>query len=321
MVLTAAKTHRQHKTKRRVQKRPHKFTDDWYIQAMKKTLLKKRSHHKGFTLLEVLLAMGIFAIGFVFIAAIFPVAALLQKEAADIVNTQQVVRNTKAIIAAITVSSSNINSIPNAATDQTVHKVPPTWLDGSPTIYWSPNVRSSPTSITDHTLRKFYWVPLVRDTNPVPGVSAGDVHIYVFVLQRRNNVVYPATSSYFTYSDIANPSDSSTIPKVFATEVTAISSNTIQFNSNDFNGDDLFYDSPLQLDIGDKFLDNNGTIYTVSDYNMFQNTITVDGILLPYPNPISVIWFASPGEDGFVNPSGKTSPTMDILLIPDAVQP
>jgi hypothetical protein len=54
---------------------------------------------------------------------------------------------------------------------------------------------------------------------------------------------------------------------------------------------------------------------------MSNNTITVDGILLPTPNTISQIWFASPGEDGSGNPSGKNSPTMDILILTDVVQP
>ena len=58
---------------------------------------------RGFTLLEVLMAMGVFAIGFVFIAAIFPVAALLQKEAVDTINGQQASRNTQAVLQSIPV--------------------------------------------------------------------------------------------------------------------------------------------------------------------------------------------------------------------------
>jgi prepilin-type N-terminal cleavage/methylation domain-containing protein len=292
---------------------------------MKHNIPTIRSRNEGFTLLEVLMAMGVFAIGFVFIAAIFPVAALLQKEAVDTVNAQQVGRNTKAIMGAMTVTTGDIiSSNMTSATydvqkDQTVHAFNSTWLDSQ----WPINVRSSPTTIANPDDRKFFWVPLVRDTNSATGITNNEVYFYVFVLLKHNSVtyLYPPSSSVLSVNDCANSYDSTSIPKVFAVGVSAISTNTLKFTNTYFNGNPSTYDSPTQLDIGDKFLDNNGTIYTVADYDMSNNTITVDGILLPTPNTISQIWFASPGEDGSGNPSGKNSPTMDILILTDVVQP
>ena len=300
---------------------------------MKQHRLKKRMHRKGFTLLEVLLAMGIFAIGFVFIAAIFPVAALLQKEAADIVNAQQAARNTKATMKAMGITEPLLTAEYAAAfaTDQSVYAAPSAWLVSGGTVNLTVNIRSTPTSITNSLQRKYYWVPFFRDTNPVLGVSASEVLTYVFVLQKRNNVAYPdlSTSTILSSADIllvANNLDDVSIPKVYSVGVQAISSDTLAFTAPNLNGNPLSYNSPLQLDIGDKFLDNNGTVYSVNDYDMTQNTITVDGILLSMPNPISTIWFASPGEKPLPNgqpsgqPSGKSSPTMDILILTGAVQ-
>ena len=52
----------------------------------------------GFSMMESLVAIAVFALGFVAVAAIFPVGVILQKGAASDVLTQQVVRNVKAML-------------------------------------------------------------------------------------------------------------------------------------------------------------------------------------------------------------------------------
>ena len=289
---------------------------------------------QGFTLLEVLLSLGVFAIGFVFIAAIFPVAALLQKEAADTVNARQSARNAEAIFGAITVSASTDLShtdLGDIATDQTLHPCPEDWLDAdNSNDKWTEYIRSSPSNITDYRDRKFYWVPLVRDTNAATGINADETQVYVFILQKRNGATYPkkASSAILPSADItytANDTDDPTIPKVIGVTVSVVNNgenNTLKFAATNFNGNPSTYDSPIQIDIGEKIVDNNGTIYNVTDYDMDDNTITVDGILLPVPNTINTIWFASPGEEegNSGTPSGKPSPTMDLIILTDAVK-
>ena len=279
------------------------------------------------------MAMGVFAIGFVFIAAIFPVAALLQKEAVDEVNAQQAARNTEAVITSVQASYSShlagklktlIAGNGGFAQDQRVWALDDVAYNNSNTK-WSASIRSFPTSVPSDTDRKFYWVPLVRDSNPDSGVTANDIYTYVFILQKRNGAIYPASPtifSSFSYLCASPSTESDLIPKVYAVKVTSISNNTIKFRDTDFNGSTISYDTPQQLDVGDQFLDNNGTIYTVSDYDMDANTITVDGILLPTPNAIDTIWFASPGEDADTPgyPSGKSSPTMDILILTEVIK-
>lgn len=284
---------------------------------------------RGFTLLEVLMAMGVFAIGFVFIAAIFPVAALLQKEAVDTINGQQASRNTQAVLQSIPVLATTdltashltapIMGTGGFEKDQRLYAFN---VNGWNSSAWkNAEVRSFPMTVTNAVDRKFYAVPLFRDSNPSTGLSASDVHTYVFILQKRNSAKYPVTSGVLPSLICANSADTSNnIPKVYGAKVFAVDSTTIKFKDNDFNGNSS-YDTPTQLDIGDQFIDNNGTIYTVSDYDMTANTITVDGLLLPVPNTIDTIWFASPGEDPDTTgePSGKNSPTMDILILSGVV--
>lgn len=56
---------------------------------------------RGFTLAEVLISIGIFAIGMIAVASLFPVGALLQKQTADDILGKQASTNARATIEAI----------------------------------------------------------------------------------------------------------------------------------------------------------------------------------------------------------------------------
>src|SRR5688572_8239180 len=55
---------------------------------------------RAFTLMEVLIAIGIFAIGMVAVAAVFPTAIFLQKQTITDATSQQVARNAAAVLQA-----------------------------------------------------------------------------------------------------------------------------------------------------------------------------------------------------------------------------
>lgn len=62
---------------------------------------RRASRGRGFTLAEVLISIGIFAIGMIAVASLFPVGALLQKQTADDILGKQASTNARATIEAI----------------------------------------------------------------------------------------------------------------------------------------------------------------------------------------------------------------------------
>jgi hypothetical protein len=157
--------------------------------------------------METLLAMGVFAVGFVAVASIFPVATLMQKQTAEDVLSQQVGRNAAAMMRARKFIAADLNdpSHPRYIPDDTrVHPLlkndtdPPGQHD-----FWRLNDRSYFLVAADitgyyhpqHTAeipktnpypsefgRSYYWVPLIRRTQRIP-TSPDDWQVFVFVLR------------------------------------------------------------------------------------------------------------------------------------------
>ena len=95
---------------------------------------RQRFRGRGFSMIETTIAIGVFAIGFVAVASIFPVATLLQKQVANDVLVQQVERNVTALLQArpFTVQelNNNINFDPmNPANPNYDPNNPPTPAD------------------------------------------------------------------------------------------------------------------------------------------------------------------------------------------------
>jgi type II secretory pathway pseudopilin PulG len=282
--------------------------------------MRNRILHPGrrvklaFTVLEVLIAMGIFAVGFAAVAAIFPTAILLQKQTVDDVLGQQVARNAQALLEARGLSCDDLNTAginSNWATDQRVYPLPAAMLGTGGA--WTLSDRSYPSTTFPVDARKLYWVPLVRNRKPEPvlaNIDPAEVVVYVFVLQREPGVTYDRPTSL---SISANPGDSTSVPLVAATSVSVDTSDLQRFdmgtNGNVYNGHFL-------LNPGDQILDCFGGVHTIQTVN--ANSVKVSGFINPnldtgaYPNQI---WFAVSDIDG------RVRPTRRILTLTSAVKP
>lgn len=65
----------------------------------------------GFTLIEILFAIGILSLGMLGIGSLLPVAGVLQKETIDQINTHQIVTAAKALIEASPINAAMLNAI------------------------------------------------------------------------------------------------------------------------------------------------------------------------------------------------------------------
>ena len=264
----------------------------------------------GFTLLEVMMAMAIFVIGFTMVMTLFPAALLLQKRTVDEVRSRHAERNAQALLQARPFDHNTLWPLMDAAysfwqTDQQVYPLPPAML-----ALWTIEDRSYPVDIADPFARRFYWVPLIRDKNPTPGTTSSecDWETFVFVLRRGEGLSYPkpVTPMYW-----ANQSDPDAIPGVWRVDLAGSTNNTVSFNNDDGFG------RPL-VRIGDWILDSNGVIYRVTDVDLtaIPDNVTLDGKVIPTGNPGAPthIWIGRPSTNG------GPSPTHRIFVVPNAVQ-
>lgn len=257
---------------------------------------------RAFTLIELLMAMFILAIGLVAIASLFPVAGTLQQRATDTALARDVARSAMAMLEAGKIDDNDFGAEadPTKFNDGKVHALLPAvtgtlWytvlgnrcypqfldldMDGS-----SGGTDEDP----GFEARQFYWVPLVRDAEEDP---SRDWQVYLFVVRKARDTTY----TYGGSGTVANPNDGTTIPKVVEMGLSdvKVGSNTV---TGSYGGSNLQDSGELQP--GDQVLGSNGSIYTIVDIE--KNVLTLDAYISS-PEPTS-IWYAPPA-------AGKSSPT------------
>lgn len=293
----------------------------------------------GFSLIEVLIAMGIFAVGFIAVAAMFPAAIILQRQTVTDVESQLVARNAKAIVrtkqltfrpngvdADLRENSGASASNPNVGwltPFHTPHFRNPGARGSNLHTRWSLSDRSYPSFIDDANDRRYYWVPLIRNSGLKPvkpdgtpaqlAKGAGDFTVVVFVLKRDQGVDYnlPNLSAYGPNPVIANPPadhNNDAVPKVIGIDV-GVSGARFVFD-NDFNNDQI----PDLVLPGHSIADNHGVTYFVRDADP-QGATIVGGIPLTDPaHGTPKMWFSPPPQPG------EASPATRVLLLSGVVE-
>ncbi len=245
-------------------------------------------HRAGFTLMEVLVALGLFALGFVAIASMFPVGIAMQKQTTAEVIARHVAQNGVAYLNArgfekadlpnyFTYSTPDNDTITVAGNENRVEPLLFNDAGGNPLLdRYSIFDRTYPSVVSVPADRDFTWVPLIQNVDPDGSVNSDTWQVFVLVLENRGGI--------FTRSASANP-DGTNIPTVERRIPTFPTPNSVTFP-----------DANL-LSSGDIILDANGIKYTVIEVN--GTTLTLN---FPITNTPEWVYFAPPSSTGGSSP-------------------
>lgn len=263
----------------------------------------------GFSLVEILLSLGIFAIGMTAIVSLFPAAAILQRETAQEVISDMAAESAASIIDSQSLTYNPPGSTPRgdledyhpSAASTNAEAVPLADMGLNATLItdrYTVGDRSYPTAMvngTDVSGCDLHWVPFVQDIAGDP--NSPNWVVRLFILE---------SDSRATYADAtgdANESDPDTVPKVRPIGVTGVSGNTFTLAGT---GD---------LEPGDIVMDSNGINYTVTEVDSTTNEVTVSFSIPVTPSQPSAVWYAP-------RQGGTNSPTQRVVTIEvDVVAP
>ena len=152
-------------------------------QLLKQFDNRRNVQSRGFSLVEVMIAMGIFAVGFVAVAAMFPAGVILQRETVSDVESQLVARNAAAMVRArkLTFRQDGVG-VDLGQSSGTGELQSFASINASLGTRWQLNDRSYPMVQGPPDERKYYWVPMIRRTKSP--AAAADWLVVVFVLRR-----------------------------------------------------------------------------------------------------------------------------------------
>ncbi|MCG8509983.1 MAG: prepilin-type N-terminal cleavage/methylation domain-containing protein [Rhodospirillales bacterium] len=254
----------------------------------------------GFNLMEVLIAIGIFAIGFTAVVSLVPVGIALQRETVFDAQATQFASNAEAIILARGFDETIID----AAVTQDATVIPVSNAFVSPTEWTLEDRSYNVVDILEQ--RTLFWVPLFFDASVDASGNASDTRdwrVYVFVVRGKATTgTYPKTTG--TWANPADPSDDPGVPGVtFANATPGVNSDGIR-NRFDFTNTTS---GRRLVRAGDRIVADDGTRYRVKKSD--SGGIEVDGIIPAIAT--GVFWYAHPGDTG-------SSTYVDLLILQES---
>jgi type II secretory pathway pseudopilin PulG len=259
-----------------------------------------RARAGGFTLIEVLISMGVFLIGIIAVAAIFPSGILVQRRTSESLMSQAVVRNARAKIFALVQSDPGGNTKWISYKHQTLSdnskygsltayatgegKIVHSLLDiGTGTgAITSPNnndfadiftatMRSYPSNVPVAVNRDYFWYPFIITNNDLTQLGTVVWRAMVMVVRKDlSRQFIPEIREIDVTEDLSSTS------RIRFTGAFPNSSDT----DNDANNDSL----PDWIEPGNWVLDDNGRIHRVVLAD--ADGITVDSAVVGLPTKL-----------------------------------
>jgi hypothetical protein len=259
-----------------------------------------------------MVALGIFAIGFIAVAAIFPAAILIQKNTLNEIHTDRFKENIQALMATRGFDEAKLQATPNMDTSG---QFLGSGGSGEALDDWSLNDRSYPSTILLAN-RRLFWVPVFQDANTASSVPPPAQHtwnVFIFIVQSQPDTTYAKTIG--SPDDWANPTDEPettfitgpapdfvrvpdlpAVPGVQRIDVTSSGSVvTLGSLTPPLTAKDVFQP-------GDPFIEYQGTaggnkhtvirVGSASDPTLNENQVEIEGTLTTSPTKI---WIANRG--------------------------
>lgn len=286
------------------------------------------SRSRGFSLMEVLIALGIFAVGFTTLAAMFPTAIILQQRAATDVLKDHSRASIEAMVATRGLSIDPATGVvpeyyqytarlgepsalmPLRYSDTSV--VPEDYLNA----HWPVAGNSFPSSAGSVLERRVYWLPLIRDElDTGTGMPLNrQWEMVVFVLQRGGGLEYDAPEIYRPLRTGSGAPDEEKLLPGLVVQESALSGLE--------DDDDVFTLTSAEdhLVVGSWVVDSLGRIYRVTQID--GNRVRLNKPILPHPTSGAYpeqIWHARFGQAYIQGPSAgavvQEDPTLAVFRL------
>jgi prepilin-type N-terminal cleavage/methylation domain-containing protein len=271
----------------------------------------RRGAAGGFTLLEIMVAMSIFVVGFLALGAMLPVAVVEQRRTMDELNTQELARTAVTEMRSRTLTmSSNLVNIPDLYLDDPFQSNGPV---NKP--LWSATNCSYPSSIADPNDRRFFWYPMVRRTvDPPANTTAYDWQALIFIV-RRDFAGYTPTNPPSSILLPAMQTGPLSLPVLNTTwsSVTGLGRFNLKGTPNKLpNPLTPQYARPISP--GDLIADCLGGVYRVAAAD--DSSIYVPGPIPPTPSSTNTVFYYPPAIAGKPSPLMRIVTVTDLLVVP-----
>jgi len=254
---------------------------------------RTRPARAGFSMIELVISMGIFAMGFIAVASLFPTAILMQRETFSSIEAQQVMRNSRAFLKSRGLTKIDLET---ALSGESTTEVRPLLSDPFLATFhtgFTINDRGYPTETpqADPPTRRYYWFPLVRH------IAAGTEEpweVFVFICRRQAGYDQSRTG---LDKDWANQStDSTKLPAVKRVSAASAGGTITGLPAN--HG----------LQPGNEILTDTGDVRTILTAS--TNSATIVG---SFGTPGTEVWYGVAQDD-------KPNPVRHILTLRNIVQ-